>query len=539
VGLLRTDRLWPDATIPYEVVDPWTNWSFAAATQVALADWLAKSELQFIKRTNESNYVRLRLVPPSAKCHAGGVGNERRGAQTMECSVKDPGDWSIYAHELAHTIGFAHEHQRPDRDNHVQVEAEAAKNDPYDILGPPTWTVFGSYDCDSVSHYRTDDALKRRQNGCHRLGTTSGASAGDLATVRAAYGLTAAAGLIGPGSVLSRDPDSLDVFVRWTNNAIHTANWRGEWKGWWRVDPPTPDASDVISRIGIGMSPPTTLSRTPETIDVIQRQRDDSIVATTWTGSTWTRWRHLGGKGTSTVAAIPVDMLTSDVVVRGLDARVWHTTMRATSNGPDASTWGPIHDHLVTSDIGMVRTSAGTLHVVARGVDGTMVATRRPKGGTWSPWQSLDGITVRLGATPAIVARGNTVDLVVIDEHGRVRGTATHDDGATWKGWWTIGDLVAHPRAGMAMVARTPKHLDLVTVDQDLFVRHAHWDVNSPDWHAWEPVTDFRVARASGLALACRKPGQLDLFAIGMDGKTWTAWWVNPSWHGPRPVETE
>lgn len=537
MGLLRTDLLWADATIPYELVNPSANERWAAAVQVAMCDWMAKSEMAFVRRSSEANYLRVVLV--SDRCHAGGVGNERKGVQTMECQRQDPTTWSVYAHELAHTIGFAHEHQRPDRNEYVQVDEERAKKDPYDILGPPTWKVFGNYDCESVSHYQPDAALKRRPGGCLRLGTTTGPSPGDVVTVRAAYGLTPAAGLIGPHSALTRAPDALDVFARWTSNAIHTAVWQGTWKGWWPVAPPTPNPGDVIARVGHGLSPPTAVSRTADTVDVFQRQQDDAVVACTWTGSTWTRWRHLNGFSTSAVAASRRDAAVTDIAVRGLDARVWHATVTTGPDGPSAAGWAPIHEVLTTSDVALARSSSGTLHAVVRGVDGAMRATRRPPGGGWSPWQTLTGTAVRLGSTPALVARGTTIDLVTQDDQGRVRGTASHDDGLNWKGWWTIGDLVTHARAALAMVARTPDHLDLVTVDEQHAVHHTHWDVQSPHWHDWKPVTDFQVARATGLALVSRKPGQLDLFAVGMDGRTWTAWWVNPSWGGPRPVKAD
>lgn len=540
MGLLRIDHLWSGGTIPYEVPQPSSNPSWAASTQAALADWLAKTELSIVRRTNQDNFLRFRLIPPADKCRAGGTGNEKWGVQKLECSAQDPKAWGVYSHEFAHTIGFAHEHQRFDRADHVDVDEEAGKKDPYDILDTPgEWRAFGTYDCVSVSHYRKDAFLKPRAGKCHNIGTFGGASEGDIASVRAAYNLTPAAGLIGPQSALSRKPDGIDLFARWTSNAVHTATWQGGWKGWWRVGPGQPSASDVIQRVGSGMSAPTAVSRTADTIDVFLRQLDDSIAATTWTGSTWTPWRRLdGGQGLSTVAAIRRDDTSHDVLVRGLDARAWHTTMQATADGPSCAGWKPIHTQLLTSDIALARTGSGTLHAVARGVDGVMVAARRPQGGSWSQWRSLPGTTVQLGSTPVLVARGNTVDLVVIDETCRVRGTATHDDGANWKGWWTVGDVVVHPRAGLAMVARTPKHLDLVTVDEQGFVRHARWDgTTSSNWQSWQPVTNFRVARATGLALVSRKPGQLDLFAVGMDGRTWTAWWTDTAWGGPRPVK--
>ncbi len=539
MGLLRIDLLWSSGTIPYELENAAANPSWAATTQAALADWLAKTELSVVPRTNQSNFVRLRLVPPTGKCHAGGVGNEKKGAQKLECSVQDPESWSVYSHEFAHTIGFGHEHQRFDRAKYVDVDDEAGKADPYDILDTPgQWSAFGTYDCVSVSHYREDAFLKPRAGGCPNIGTIGGASEGDIISVRAAYNLTAAAGLIGPQSALSRKPGGIDVFARWTNNAIHTATWQGGWKGWWRLGPAKPSPFDM--RAGYGMSPPTAVSRTADTIDVFLRQLDDSIAATTWTGSNWTPWRRLdGGKGLSAVAAIRRDDTSHDVLVRGLDARAWHTTMQATADGPSCTGWKPIHTQLLTSDIALARTSSGTLHAVARGVDGVMVTARRPQGGSWSQWRTLPGTTALLGSTPVLVARGNTVDLVVIDGNCRVRGTATHDDGVKWKGWWTVGDVVVHPRAGLAMVARTPKHLDLVTVDVQGYVRHARWDASSPNWQSWQPVTNFRVARATGLALVSRKSGQLDLFAVGMDGRTWTAWWSETAWGGPRPVKAE
>ncbi|CAF3391336.1 unnamed protein product [Rotaria sp. Silwood1] len=70
-----------------------------------------------------------------------------RGQQDLELGWNTKGN---VLHELLHALGFAHEHQREDRDQYVQCLSEDSNN--YDIMGMP----IGRYDADSIMHYSTE-----------------------------------------------------------------------------------------------------------------------------------------------------------------------------------------------------------------------------------------------------------------------------------------------------------------------------------------------------------------------------------------------
>lgn len=105
------------------------------------------------------------------------------------------------AHEIKHALGWAHEHQHPQRDRYVEIL--------FDNI-PPRWHGHfqqrdlgneGPYDFGSIMHYYpTDFALPaRRAIRAHdeyrdleaRMGQRSQLSATDLEEIRAVYGLAA------------------------------------------------------------------------------------------------------------------------------------------------------------------------------------------------------------------------------------------------------------------------------------------------------------------------------------------------------------
>jgi astacin len=59
-------------------------------------------------------------------------------------------------HEVMHTLGFLHEHQRADRDEHIRIVWENVRNhtnfyDKYDAYGAKTLGT--GYDIYSIMHY--------------------------------------------------------------------------------------------------------------------------------------------------------------------------------------------------------------------------------------------------------------------------------------------------------------------------------------------------------------------------------------------------
>ena len=60
-------------------------------------------------------------------------------------------------HELGHLIGFYHEHQRPDRDNYIQIHYQnLAKSSYYVQFQKYDFETYGAYDFASIMHYSLD-----------------------------------------------------------------------------------------------------------------------------------------------------------------------------------------------------------------------------------------------------------------------------------------------------------------------------------------------------------------------------------------------
>ena len=75
-----------------------------------------KSCIEFVQRTTETDYVQI----INGKGCFSGIGRVK-GKQQV--SLKKNGCVTVETaiHELMHALGFAHEHNRPDRDNYIQI----------------------------------------------------------------------------------------------------------------------------------------------------------------------------------------------------------------------------------------------------------------------------------------------------------------------------------------------------------------------------------------------------------------------------------
>ena len=75
-----------------------------------------KSCIEFVPRTTEKDYV---IIVNGKGCYSEigrvkgkqQVSLKKNGCVTVETAI----------HELMHALGFAHEHNRPDRDNYIQI----------------------------------------------------------------------------------------------------------------------------------------------------------------------------------------------------------------------------------------------------------------------------------------------------------------------------------------------------------------------------------------------------------------------------------
>ncbi|XP_065095352.1 astacin-like metalloprotease toxin 2 [Ochlerotatus camptorhynchus] len=111
--------------------------------------------VRFEERTNEAGYVR--ITSEDSGCWA----DSGRSSQRSQLNL-GPGCFATNGttlHEFMHTLGFLHQHTRPDRDRYVQVMYENVIQYPeilfnFEIIDPWTDSAFPlPYDFDSIMHY--------------------------------------------------------------------------------------------------------------------------------------------------------------------------------------------------------------------------------------------------------------------------------------------------------------------------------------------------------------------------------------------------
>jgi len=148
---------WPGGIIYYDVAKLTSDQQ--EIVQRAMKRWLETgANIRFIPRRDEIEYVYFtgNLTAGNNTSHVG----FHKGARS-EINITAfwwrQGEW-MPAHELGHVLGFFHEHQRWDRDQHVAIHYENIKPGragDYDWIPRTNWLVSATpYDYRSIMHYR-------------------------------------------------------------------------------------------------------------------------------------------------------------------------------------------------------------------------------------------------------------------------------------------------------------------------------------------------------------------------------------------------
>lgn len=124
-GAGRTNKLkrWQNYTVPYTVDPALPN---PARVTAAINHWQANSPLQFVPRTNQSDYITFK---PGAGCSSE-VG--RTGSQQIINLAPDCGTTGAIIHEIGHAVGLFHEQSRSDRDKSITVHYNNIIKDDWD-----------------------------------------------------------------------------------------------------------------------------------------------------------------------------------------------------------------------------------------------------------------------------------------------------------------------------------------------------------------------------------------------------------------------
>jgi hypothetical protein len=106
--------LWPGGIIPYVFANDVSALHQKAFLDAA-ADWSSFANVTFVLRTNQADYVFIQNgVNGDNSAGVGKLGGQQN--LTISAWVRD-----VICHEIGHTLGLVHEHQRSNRDDFVNI----------------------------------------------------------------------------------------------------------------------------------------------------------------------------------------------------------------------------------------------------------------------------------------------------------------------------------------------------------------------------------------------------------------------------------
>ncbi|XP_053305219.1 astacin-like metalloendopeptidase [Spea bombifrons] len=120
-----------------------------AMINAALEELMTLTCVRFVKQKQESDYVS---IEPGSGCWS--VIGKTRGSQVVSLSRAGCMWHGIIQHEVLHSLGFIHEHNRSDRDDYVDIIYKYIRADERDNFNKmPTNNLGLQYDYSSVMHY--------------------------------------------------------------------------------------------------------------------------------------------------------------------------------------------------------------------------------------------------------------------------------------------------------------------------------------------------------------------------------------------------
>lgn len=161
VSLSNASLRWPDGIVPF-VISPFFN--LPQATESAITNAMnaisAQSGVQFVDRAGHTDFIE--FVPSSSGNCTSPVGKQG-GKQTVAlasyCQLDNVSSVGTIIHEILHSLGYHHTHNRSDRDSYITVHTsniQPAFLSNFDKKSASDTSVenFGPYDFASIMHYR-------------------------------------------------------------------------------------------------------------------------------------------------------------------------------------------------------------------------------------------------------------------------------------------------------------------------------------------------------------------------------------------------
>ncbi|XP_012266952.2 zinc metalloproteinase nas-13-like isoform X2 [Athalia rosae] len=156
-GLKTESTRWPGGIIPY-MISPIFRGADLRTIKEAMNDYHVNTCVQFVPYNGEGNdYIRITAGNTGCWSSVGRIGGPQDvNLQIPGCVTKK----GTVIHELMHAVGFLHEQNRWERDNHVTINwgnIQSGRNNNFEKATKETTNAFGvGYDYGSVMHYSSN-----------------------------------------------------------------------------------------------------------------------------------------------------------------------------------------------------------------------------------------------------------------------------------------------------------------------------------------------------------------------------------------------
>jgi len=193
-GTGATSYLWPKGIVPYTIA---SNVTTPTRVRDAMKEWEAKTAIRFVARTTQAAYVTFTEEAGNGVCRANlGYDGTRQYVYLRDTKISTACSVGVLVHEIGHTLGFYHEHQRSDRDSYVKINwACVSSSAAFSIM--TNGVKVGAYDILSSMHYRSTSLTPKSGCGGYAIYKKDGSlllhdwatlSAGDIANTARLYG---------------------------------------------------------------------------------------------------------------------------------------------------------------------------------------------------------------------------------------------------------------------------------------------------------------------------------------------------------------
>jgi astacin len=214
---------WPNGLVPYQIDASISSGATRQRIADAIAHWEEHTPLRFVARSQSDaaehpHYLNF-VTSSGCSSHVGRIGGQQRVWIGNACSTGN------VIHEIGHAIGLYHEHTRPDRDGHLQVNWENIRDGKSHNFEQQLYggEQLGAYDFGSIMHYGAyffsrngKPTLQTLNADAAPIGQRFALSAGDVASVNRMYG-TDLSSVVNAASSTARPGNAIELHLQASN----------------------------------------------------------------------------------------------------------------------------------------------------------------------------------------------------------------------------------------------------------------------------------------------------------------------------------